>query len=102
MSPRDSCILDGMTGYIVVNIGDVNELVTHLSNDNALCHVTKAYVLALPATDQRSLRVLEVLSTQEDGMYTLVNALKRTNNLALADALLSKCKFSIEQKKPPD
>ena len=87
MPLRHSRTMDEMTGYIVDNIMDVNQLIPHLFSEKALCHVTKAYVLAPPTRDQRTMRLLEILSTKQDGMHMLVNVLKRTQSDFLAEAI---------------
>ena len=87
MPIHHSRTLDEMTGFIVDNIVDINQLVPHLFTEKALCHVTKAYVLAPTTRDQRTMRLLEILSTKQDGMFMLVNVLKKTQSGFLADAI---------------
>ena len=88
-----SRVLDEMTVYLVENFMDIHLLMPSLITEKVLCHMTKAYVVAPPTNDQRVLRLLEILSTRQDGMFKLVKVLNSSGSEFLASALIGKYKF---------
>ncbi|KAK3092464.1 hypothetical protein FSP39_003119 [Pinctada imbricata] len=83
-------VLTEMTDYLVQNMVDIKTIMSQLISQDVLSDVTKAYVSAPTTRDQRIMRLLEVLSTKEHGLYMIVDVFKKTGNQFLADELMAK------------